>query len=209
MNLGYIFPKVIGFTISFILFLGFPLNTLALNESVVLAGGCFWCLEHDLEDVGGVISVQSGYTGGAELNPNYQSHKGHQEAVIVKFDLDQISYEKLLRSYWHNIDPLDGGGQFCDRGDSYRPVIFTRTESQRNDATQSVTKAAKELKKTTSHIKVQIKDAKEFWLAENYHQDFASANPLKYNFYRFSCGRDNRLDELWAESARTDKEWQN
>ena len=184
----------------------FPTLTLASPEEAVFAGGCFWCLEHDLEGLSGVSSVESGYTGGISADPTYRNHQGHQEAVVVYFDPLKISYEKLLRSYWRNVDPLDGGGQFCDRGDSYRPVIFTRGERQQRFAIQSRDQAAQELGKPINSLKVEIKDAKKFWLAEEYHQNYAKRNSLKYKFYRSSCGRDSRLEKLWGERAKTKKE---
>ncbi len=180
----------------------------ASQEEAILAGGCFWCLEHDLEGLPGVISVQSGYTGGELQNPTYENHKGHQEAVLVKFDPELISYESLLRSYFRNVDPFDGKGQFCDKGDSYRPVIFPKGEDQQRVAIDSVGKAAEELNKTKKSIKVDIKQFDQFWLAEEYHQNFAELNNLKYSFYRFACGRDQRLDEVWGQRSRTDGQWE-
>jgi len=186
----------------------FPGLLYASQQEAIFAGGCFWCLEHDLEGLKGVSSVESGYTGGDLPSPTYRNHQGHQEAVILHFDSAKINYEKLLRSFWRNVDPLDQGGQFCDRGDSYRPVIFAIGESQKSDAIQSIDLVAEELDKPANSLKVEIADAKKFWLAEDYHQDFAQRNRLKYNFYRLSCGRDSRLDELWGERARTSSEWQ-
>ena len=127
--------------------------------------------------------------------------------MLVSFDPELITYQELLRSYWRNVDPSDGEGQFCDRGNSYRPVIFTRGKSQRNDAIESTEKAAKELDQSILSIKVEIQDAKTFWLAEEYHQNFAKRNSLKYKFYRNSCGRDRRLDDVWRDRARTDHGW--
>ena len=196
-----------GLIYSSIFFFGAPGYLEASQEEAVFAGGCFWCLEHDLEDLSGVLSVESGYTGGETPNPTYRNHEGHQEAVILYFDSSIVSYKKLLRSYWRNVDPLDSGGQFCDRGNSYRPVIFTRDESQRNDAIESVQEVSRELDKPIKSILVDIQDANTFWIAEQYHQNFAERNYLKYNFYRKSCGRDRRLDEIWGGKARTDKAW--
>ena len=185
----------------------FPGLLAAAQEEAVLAGGCFWCLEHDLENLHGVYSVESGYTGGDLSNPTYKNHKGHQEAVIVYFDPTEISYKKILRAYWRNVDPLDGGGQFCDQGEAYQPVIFTSGVNQQNEAIQSKDDAAKELGKPITNLKIKILDANKFWLAEDYHQNFAERNNLKYNFYRYSCGRDARLDELWGERSKTADEW--
>ena len=187
--------------------LAFPSNVFAGNEKSILAGGCFWCLEHDLESIPGVISVESGYTGGDIINPTYQNHKGHQEAVLVTFDNNEISFKKLLRSYWRNIDPLDDAGQFCDRGESYIPVIFAIDDKQFKQAIDSFDYAADELDRESLDIKVQIKKAGRFWPAEEYHQDFALKNKLRYKFYRTSCGRDKRLMNVWGDRMKSDLDW--
>ena len=189
------------------LLIGAPFRSIAAEQEAIFAGGCFWCLEHDLESLPGVISAKSGYSGGDLIRPTYGMHGGHQEAVLVSFDSEKISYPELLRSYWRNVDPLDGDGQFCDRGDSYRPVIFVKGDQQERDAIFSAKAAANELGLSASNIKIQIQKATKFWLAEDYHQDFAKKNNLKYSLYRFSCGRDSQLDELWGERARTGKGW--
>lgn len=183
----------------------------AAIEEAVLAGGCFWCLEHDLEDLPGVLEVVSGYSGGPGAKPTYAQvsagGSGHQESVKVRFDSARLSYPTLLRSYWRNVDALDGGGQFCDRGDSYRPVIFTSGGAQAEQARASLLAAARELKRSPAALKVQIRSAATFWPAEGYHQNFADRNALKYNYYRWSCGRDRRLDQLWGSRARTGSPW--
>jgi peptide-methionine (S)-S-oxide reductase len=183
----------------------------AAVEEAVLAGGCFWCLEHDLEKLPGVLSVESGYSGGSLRNPTYRQVSGggtgHQEVVQVRFDNAKISYPTLLRAYWRNVDALDGGGQFCDRGSSYRPVIFTEGESQKQQAEASLQAAAKELGKPVSVIRVQIKPLSRFWPAEGYHQDYAERNSVKYGYYRWACGRDRRLDQLWGSKARSRSPW--
>ncbi len=182
-----------------------PINTLA--EEVILAGGCFWCLEHDLESLKGINSVKSGYSGGDMQKPTYENHDGHQEAVLVDFDSTVVNFSKILRLYLRNIDPLDGGGQFCDRGDSYRPVIFFDNSDEENEAKQTLLSASKELGISLEKIAVELKPKSQFWLAEDYHQDFADRNELKYKFYRFSCGRDQKLDKLWGDNARTINDW--
>lgn len=185
---------------------------LAATEEAVLAGGCFWCLEHDLEDLPGVLEVESGYSGGRKANPTYQEVSaggtGHQESVRVRFDNTRIRYETLLRSYWRNIDPFDGGGQFCDRGDSYRPVIFTASATQAVEARNSLVAAARELKRPTSAIKVTVRPLAKFWPAETYHQNYARRNGLRYRYYRWACRRDQRLDEVWKGRARQGGRWQ-
>ena len=188
-----------------------PSAVLAAEQSAVLAGGCFWCMESDLEKLPGVISVESGYSGGRVPQPTYNEVSaettGHQEVVEVRFDPARISYSKLLQSYWRNVDPLDGDGQFCDRGDSYRPVIFTNDARQSSDALASQSAAARELGMAESALKVEIKPLEKFWPAEDYHQNFAELNSVKYKYYRWVCGRDRRLDEVWGDNARTGNSW--
>ena len=191
--------------------LALPNAAWAGQSSAVFAGGCFWCLEHDLEELPGVLEATSGYSGGEVERPTYRQVSsettGHQESVQVRFDPDQISYAELLRSYWRNVDSLDGGGQFCDRGDSYRPVIFTADDAQAQAAKSSAQAAAQELGVAVSALKVEIRSSARFWPAEDYHQNYAERNALKYNFYRFSCGRDRRLEELWGENTRSSRPW--
>ena len=182
-----------------------PLNALA--EELILAGGCFWCLEHDLESLKGINFVQSGYSGGDLKNPTYENHVGHQEVVLVNYDSQLVSLAEILRLYFRNIDPIDGQGQFCDRGDSYRPVIFFKDQIQETDAKNAIASASKELKVPLEKITVELKSKGQFWLAEEYHQNFAEKNELKYKFYRFSCGRDQKLDKLWGDNARTTNIW--
>ena len=186
-----IFRKLIVFSMLLQLLIACPLQAFAESEEAIFAGGCFWCLEHDLEKLDGVVSAESGYSGGDLINPTYQDHSGHQEVVKVNFDSDIISYKDLLKQYWVNIDPFDNNGQFCDRGDSYKPVIFTSNQEQKRDAKESQETISVGLNIPLEQLKVDIVESKVFWLAENYHQDFAVKNPLKYNFYRTSCGRDN------------------
>ena len=182
-----------------------PINTIA--EEVILAGGCFWCLEHDLESLKGINSVQSGYSGGDLPNPTYQNHDGHQEVVLASYDPKITNLPEILRLYLRNVDPLDGEGQFCDRGDSYRPVVFFNDSKEENEAKNALINASRELGVPLEKIAVELKQKNQFWLAEDYHQDFADRNELRYKFYRFSCGRDQRLDNLWREKARSIELW--
>jgi len=183
----------------------------AAVEEAVLAGGCFWCLEHDLEHLPGVLDVESGYSGGQLERPTYgqvsAGRTGHQEVVRVRFDTARIAYSTLLRAYWRNVDALDGEGQFCDRGNSYRPVIFTRGEGQEQQARSSLQAAARELGLPPAALRVQIKPLQRFWPAEGYHQNYAELNALKYRYYRWVCGRDRRLDQLWGPRARSRAAW--
>ena len=194
-----IFRRLIAFLILLQLLIASPVKAFAESEEAIFAGGCFWCLEHDLEKLDGVVSAESGYSGGDLTNPTYENHLGHQEVVKVIFDPDVISYKDLLKQYWVNIDPFDDEGQFCDRGNSYKPVIFTSNQEQERDANQTQETISLALNIPLEQLKVDIIDSKDFWIAEKYHQDFAVKNPLKYNFYRSSCGRDNRLKKVWGE----------
>ena len=182
------------------------------TQEAVLAGGCFWCLEHDLESLPGVLSAESGYSGGHVESPTYQQvsgeRTGHQESVRVRFDSGAITYATLLRSYWRNVDPLDGGGQFCDRGDSYRPVIFTADAAQQRAAEASAQAAAQELGVPLESLKVEVRKAARFWPAEGYHQNYADRNSIQYNYYRWACGRDKRLDSVWGATARKGAPWE-
>ena len=182
-----------------------PVNTFA--EELILAGGCFWCLEHDLEYLKGINFVESGYSGGDLQNPTYENHEGHQEVVLVDYDSKLVSFGEILRLYLRNIDPLDSKGQFCDRGDSYRPVIFYKDSIEKSDAENLLFSASNELGVPLQKISVELKSRGQFWLAEEYHQDFAEKNELKYKFYRFSCGRDQKLDKLWGVNARSTNLW--
>jgi peptide-methionine (S)-S-oxide reductase len=201
-----------GVLVAVLLLLALPAVAAAATDQAVLAGGCFWCLEHDLEKLPGVIAVESGYSGGRLAKPTYRQVSaggtGHQESVRVRFDPQRLSYPVLLRSYWRNIDPLDGRGQFCDRGDSYRPVIFVADANQRQQAMASLASAARELGRPASDLRVGIQPLDTFWIAEDYHQNYARREPIKYGYYRWACGRDRRLDALWGAQARTGKPWQ-
>ena len=184
------------------------INPARLNASeVVLAGGCFWCLEHDLESLTGIDNVKSGYSGGDILNPTYENHEGHQEVVLVNYDSNLITLETILRAYFRNIDPLDAKGQFCDKGNSYRPVIFYENPDEEDKSKNALISASKELGVSVDKIKVELKSRNKFWVAEDYHQDFAKKNELKYKFYRYACGRDKRLDQLWGINARKEVLW--
>ena len=198
MSMNKILRRIIVFSMLLQLLIAFPVEVFAESEEAIFAGGCFWCLEHDLEGLDGVVSAESGYSGGDLINPTYDNHNGHQEVVKISFDPEVISYKDLLKQYWINIDPFDDKGQFCDRGDSYKPVIFVSNKDQENIAKESKQSISSELNTPLDQLKVDIIDSKPFWIAENYHQDFAVKNPLKYNFYRKSCGRDNRLKKVWG-----------
>lgn len=165
------------------------------------AGGCFWCTEADFDKVPGVVATISGYTGGYVDKPTYEQvstgDTGHTEAVQVVYDPKAVTYEKLLDHFWHNVDPFTATRQFCDIGDQYRPAIFVHGPAQRSAAEAS---KASIQKMFTRKIVVPIIDAPVFYRAEAYHQDYYKRNSAQYRFYRFGCGRDRRLQEIWAEA---------
>lgn len=173
-------------------------------EKATFAGGCFWCMEPPFEKLQGVISVTSGYTGGQKKNPTYEEVSagttGHAEAVEIVYDPSKIDYEKLLDVFWHNIDPTAKDRQFCDVGSQYRSAVFYHNEEQRRKAEASK-KALDASKRFAGPIYTEIAPAAEFYKAEEYHQKYYKKNPVRYNFYRWNCGRDERLKEIWGKSA--------
>ena len=167
------------------------------------AGGCFWCMEHPFDELEGVISTTAGYTGGHKKDPNYEEVSaggtGHAEAVQVVYNPKKISYDKLLEVFWRNVDPLAKDRQFCDSGSQYRSAIFFHDDSQKRLAEQSK-KALEESKRFQQPIVTEITPASEFYIAEDYHQNYYRTHPVRYKFYRYGCGRDRRLRELWGET---------
>jgi peptide-methionine (S)-S-oxide reductase len=172
------------------------------SAAAVFAGGCFWCMEPPFDALPGVLSTTSGFTGGTVADPSYEQvtagGTGHVEAVRVVYDPQRIDYAKLLEVYWRNVDPLDDGGQFCDRGESYRSAIFAAGPEQRRLAEASQRAVTERL---GAPVATQVRDAAPFYPAEAYHQDYYRKNPVRYRFYRGRCGRDARLRELWGEGA--------
>jgi peptide-methionine (S)-S-oxide reductase len=167
----------------------------------IFAGGCFWCMEPPFDKLEGVVSTTSGYTGGTIAGPSYKQVSaggtGHTEAVRVVYDPAKLGYEKLLEVFWRNVDPLDAAGQFCDRGHEYRPAIFAHDGEQRRLAEAS--KAALDAShRFEQPIVVAVETARDFYEAEDYHQDYYMKNPVRYNYYRWNCGRDARLEQLWG-----------
>ncbi|BAQ63414.1 peptide-methionine (S)-S-oxide reductase MsrA [Geminocystis sp. NIES-3709] len=188
-------------TIVIILFTFLILTPLAnaKTEKATFAGGCFWCMEQPFDVIKGVFSTTSGYTGGDLKNPTYKrvtgGQTGHAESVQVQYDDNLVTYQKLLDIFWKNIDPTVQNRQFCDVGTQYRSAIFYHNEQQKKLALESKEKVAKKLKKP---IFTEIKPLKEFYAAEDYHQDYYKKNPLLYKYYRYRCGRDQRLTEIWG-----------
>ncbi|MEI8295825.1 MAG: peptide-methionine (S)-S-oxide reductase MsrA [Alphaproteobacteria bacterium] len=173
-------------------------NPAPTEEVAIFAGGCFWCGESVFEDLPGVISVISGFTGGASANPTYEDVSaggtGHLESIQITFNPQKISYEQLLDVFWHNVDPFDPDGQFCDKGDSYKAAIFYKSKAQQEKAETSKKKLQASFK---SPIVTGVREAERFYPAEDYHQSYAKKNPIRYQYYRWRCGRDERLAEIW------------
>ena len=171
-------------------------------ETAVFAGGCFWCTESDFEAVPGVIDAVSGYTGGRTPNPTYESVSaegtGHYEAVRIRYDPARVTYARLVRHFFRTVDPTDGGGQFCDRGESYRTAIFVSGPAQRREAEAALAEAQRTL---GGRVVTPILPSAAFTDAEDYHQDYYRKNPIRYRYYRGRCGRDARLREVWGEQG--------
>lgn len=172
--------------------------------TAIFAGGCFWCMEKPFDELPGVVETTSGYTGGTVENPSYEQVSrggtGHVEAVRVTYDPGQVSYEKLLDVFWRNVDPLDEGGQFCDRGSQYRSAIFPTNEEQQA-AAQASKSALANSGQFEEDIETEIQPASEFYPAEDYHQNYYKTHSVRYKVYRYACGRDQRLEELWGQEA--------
>ncbi|MFO7780642.1 MAG: peptide-methionine (S)-S-oxide reductase MsrA [Spirochaetia bacterium] len=166
------------------------------------AGGCFWCMEKPFDELEGVISTVSGYAGGHLEDPSYQDvtagGSGHAEVVQVTYDPEMVSYETLLEVFWRNVDPFDAGGQFCDRGNSYRTGIFYHSAEQARLARRSKREMSRRFSRG---IVTEIDTLEMFYPAEDYHQNYYKRNPVRYRFYRTSCGRDRRLEEVWGDEA--------
>ncbi len=175
-------------------------------STAVFAGGCFWCMEQPFDELPGVASTTSGYTGGTTEDPTYSEVSsggtGHVEAVEVRYDPEQVSYEALLDTFWHNVDPLDNRGQFCDKGSQYRSAIFYETPEQAALAESSKEEIASELSEQSNQpVATDILPAATFYDAEDYHQDYYKTRPVRYKFYRNGCGRDQRLAQVWGDDA--------
>jgi peptide-methionine (S)-S-oxide reductase len=179
-------------------------QTAPKQEVATFAGGCFWCTEADFDKVPGVISTTSGFIGGTVANPSYQQvtsgTTGHTEAVEIVFDPGKVTYQQLLDVFWRNHDPLAKDRQFCDRGDMYRPGIFVHSEAQRALAEASKKQAQSRFSPRVVHTEIT---RAAFYKAEDYHQDYHEKNPVRYKLYRFNCGRDQRLEELWGKSDKS------
>jgi peptide-methionine (S)-S-oxide reductase len=173
------------------------------TAKATFAGGCFWCMEPPFDKLDGVISTISGYAGGKKKNPTYEEvsagNTGHAEVVQITYDPKKITYEKLLEVFWRNVDPLTPNRQFCDVGSQYRTAIFYHDETQKRLAEESKKALSKRFKEP---IVTEIVAASDFYPAEDYHQDYYTKNPLRYKYYRYNCGRDQRLEALWGPAAK-------
>lgn len=184
-------------------------STETKTAKAIFAGGCFWCVESDFDKVKGVLKTTSGYTGGNTKDPTYKEvtykNTGHFEAVEIIYDPKIVTYKQLLHSFWRSVDPTDDGGQFCDRGASYRTAIFPTTDEQ-----LKLAKESKNEEQTNGKLKGKIVTpiikASKFYKAEGYHQNYYQTNPVRYNYYRYSCGRDQRLKKLWGKEAHSGQE---
>ncbi len=176
-------------------------TALAATAQATFAGGCFWCMEHPFDQLQGVTTTTSGYMGGTVEAPSYRQVSsgttGHAEVVRIEYDPDTVSYEMLLDTFWHNVDPLDDRGQFCDKGTQYRSIVFYYNDNQRQLAEASKQAVSNLLDQP---IATEILPAEAFYPAEDYHQNYYQTHPARYRLYRFGCGRDQRLTELWGSS---------
>lgn len=199
----------VGLTVSLFVFGGIavwspsvPVEA-AAPAKAYFAGGCFWCMEEAFEKVDGVIEVVAGYMGGTVADPTYEQvsagQTGHAESVEVSYDPAKVSYQKLLGAFWRNVDPVTPNAQFCDHGNQYRSAVFYGTDEEKRLAEESKS-VIEQSKRFSEPIVTQLVKASTFYPAEEYHQDFYKKNPIRYKYYKFSCGRAQRLDALWGKS---------
>jgi peptide-methionine (S)-S-oxide reductase len=172
------------------------------RESAVFAGGCFWCMEEAFDKVPGVLATTSGYTGGSVENPGYEQVSGggtgHYEAVQVEYDATKVSYAELLEAFWRNVDPFDARGQFCDKGSQYLSAVFVANEDERQLAESTKAEVAERF---DMPVVTEVLPEQAFYAAEDYHQNFYQTNAARYKFYKFGCGRAQRLEEIWGKPA--------
>ncbi len=181
-----------------------PVNDFVKTQTLIVAGGCFWCVESDFDKYPGVIDVISGYTGGFTDNPTYKEvtykNTGHYEAAKITFDPNKTSLKELTEYFWATVDPIDSRGQFCDKGDSYKTALFYQDDEQKKVFDESLAYLKKN-KPFKGEVATKILAAKKFYPAEDYHQNFKKKNPLRYHYYRSGCGRDARIKQLWGKVA--------
>ncbi len=200
-----LFLSLLGYISLIIMSLSSHAETIK-TETATLAGGCFWCIETDFEKLDGVIEAVSGYAGGDRPNPTYQNYNKpsgefktpHIEVIQVTYDPTKLSYKDVLEYHVRHIDPTDGGGQFCDRGPGYRPAIFVKDADQRQTAEQVLKETADII---GQDVNVDVLDDAPFYMAEDYHQNYSNKSPIRYKFYRWNCGRDQTIAEIWGKDA--------
>lgn len=168
------------------------------SKTAIFAGGCFWCVEDAFDKVAGVMDTVSGYAGGTTPKPTYGSHEGYVEALKVTYDPSKVTYAQLLDRYWHNIDPFDPSGQFCDKGPAYRTVVFVSNDEEKALAEKTKQEIAKRF---TKSVVTEIRPTTTFYAAEEYHQDYHEKNPISYKYYKWGCGRAQRLAEIWGDKS--------
>ena len=168
----------------------------ASSETAIFAGGCFWCMEAAFDEVDGVTETISGYAGGTKPNPTYGDHAGYLEAVKVTYDPAKVTYAKLLDHFWENIDPFDADGQFCDKGPAYHSAIFVGNDEEKKLAETTKEEIAARFKQK---VATEIRPVTTFTAAEDYHQDYHNRNPVSYKYYKWGCGRAQRLAEIWGK----------
>jgi len=199
MNIKTLLASAIGATL-----LSVSLPSYAKTQSIIVAGGCFWCVESDYEKVDGVIEAVSGYINGTTANPTYEQvaskKTGHYEAVKISFDDEKVSMQTLVDYFWKTIDPTDASGQFCDKGSPYLTGLFYQNEEQKKIFEASLA-SVKQSKPFKAKIVTPVLEAQQFYVAEGYHQNYYSRNPIRYNYYRNGCGRDKRIQQLWGDVA--------
>ena len=178
--------------------IAFATPAVSAEKDLIVAGGCFWCIEKDFEQVAGVKRVVSGYTGGKHKNPTYKNHPGHREAVKITYDDTKVDYATLLHTFWRTVDPTDAGGQFCDRGHAYTTAVYVSSDSERKLAEKSKAEAQSDLGRK---IVTPIVGASLFTNSEEYHQNYYKKNPVRYKYYRYRCGRDQKVKALWGKRA--------
>ncbi len=181
---------------------GLAESAAAQTESAIFAGGCFWCMEEAFDAVPGVAATTSGYTGGSVENPTYRQvtggDTGHFEAVKVEYDPSKVDYDRLLQAFWRNVDPFDAAGQFCDKGSSYRSAVFVATDAERSAAEATKASVADRFKMP---VATEVLAEQAFYPAEDYHQNYYQTNPAQYKYYKWGCGRAQRLEAIWGEPA--------
>ena len=187
-----------AFLAALVLAFGAPGTRAAETKTAIFAGGCFWCVEDAFDAVDGVTETVSGYAGGTKPNPNYGDHEGYYEALKITYDPAKVTYAKLLDHFWRNIDPFDPKGQFCDKGNAYRTAVFVGDDEEKALAETTKEEIAKRFNKT---VATEIKPVTTYTAAEDYHQDYHNQNPVSYKYYKWGCGRAQRLEEIWGKPS--------